>query len=100
MFRAPPGRWNTVCTISTRRIAGSVVTTHGKNSLWRSGRGVASAAWEEWDAVPRQPCEPRARQRNRARWDQLRQETTAVRREQRTRFRFRHRQDAFLGALE
>lgn len=68
--------------------------------LLRYGRCVAYAAWWEQDAVHRQQFEQRARQLNWVRWSQLRQETTAVRREQLIRFRFRHHRDAFLDSLE
>jgi hypothetical protein len=68
--------------------------------LLRYGRYVAYASWWEQDAVHRQQLERRAGKLDRARWRELRQEATAARSEQLTRFRFRHRRVAYLTALE
>src|SRR2546427_3550360 len=50
--------------------------------LLRDGRSVAYAAWWEQDAAHRHQLELRAAQLDRARWHELRQETTAAHREQ------------------
>jgi len=68
--------------------------------LLRYGRYVAYAAWWEQDAAHRHQLELRAARLDRARWRELRQETTAAHREQLTRFRFRHRRQAYLNSLE
>ena len=64
------------------------------------GRCVAYAAWWEQDAAHRKLLELRAARLDRARWRELRQETTTAHREQLTRFRFRHRRQAYLNSLE
>ncbi len=68
--------------------------------LLRYGRYVAYAAWWEQDAAHRQQLELRAARLDRARWRELRQETTAAHSEQLTRFRFRHRRQTYLNSLE
>jgi len=68
--------------------------------LLRYGRYVAYAAWWEQDTAHCQQLELRAAQLDRARWHELRQETTAAHREQLTRFRFRHKRQAYLNSLE
>ena len=68
--------------------------------LLRYGRSVAYAAWWEQDAAHRHQLERRAGRLDRARWRELRRETTAAHREQLTRFRFRHRRQAYLHSLE
>jgi hypothetical protein len=68
--------------------------------LLRYGRCVAYAAWWEQDAAHRQQLERRAGRLDRTRWRELRRETTAAHGEQLTRFRFRHRRQAYLNALE
>ena len=68
--------------------------------LLRYGRSVAYAAWWEQDAAHRHQLELRAARLDRARWRELRRETTAAHREQLTRFRFRHRRQAYLNSLE
>jgi hypothetical protein len=68
--------------------------------LLRYGRYVAYAAWWEQDTAHCQQLELRAAQLDRARWHELRQETTIAHREQLTRFRFRHRRQAYLNSLE
>lgn len=68
--------------------------------LLRYGRCVAYAAWWEQDTAHRQQFEQRAATLDHARWRALRQETTSAHREQLTRFRFRHKRQAFLASLE
>src|SRR5438105_13625315 len=68
--------------------------------LLRYGRSVAYAAWWEQDAGHRHQLALRAARLDRARWRELRRETTAAHREQLTRFRFRHRRQAYLHSLE
>jgi len=68
--------------------------------LVRYGRCVAYAAWWEQDAAHRQQLEQRAGRLDRARWHQLRQETTVAQSEQLTRFRFRHKRHSLLISLE
>jgi len=68
--------------------------------LLRYGRYVAYAAWWEQDTAHRQQLELRTGQLDRARWRELRQETTTAHREQLTRFRFRHKRHAYLNSLE
>ena len=68
--------------------------------LLRYGRCVAYAAWWEQDAAHRQQLEQRVAQLDRARWRELRRETTSAQSEQLTRFRFRHKRQAFLDSLE
>jgi hypothetical protein len=68
--------------------------------LLRYGRCVAYAAWWEQDAAHRKLLEQSAALLDRARWRQLRQETTRAQSEQLTRFRFRHKRQALLASLE
>lgn len=68
--------------------------------LLRYGRCVAYASWWEQDAAHHQHLEQRAGQLDRARWRELRRETTAAQSEQLKRFRFRHRRQAYLNSLE
>jgi hypothetical protein len=68
--------------------------------LLRYGRSVAYAAWWEQDTAHRKLLEQRAGQLDRARWRELRRESTAAHSEQLTRFRFRHRRQAYLNSLE
>jgi transposase IS66 family protein len=68
--------------------------------LLRYGRSVAYAAWWEQDAAHRKLLEQSAGRLDRARWRQLRQETTRAQSEQLTRFRFRHKRQALLASLE
>jgi hypothetical protein len=68
--------------------------------LLRYGRWVAYAAWWEQDETHRQQFEQLATTLDHVRWHTLRQETTSVHREQLTRFRFRHKRQAFLASLE
>ncbi len=68
--------------------------------LLRYGRCVAYAAWWEQDTAHHQHLEERAARLDRARWRELRQETTVAQSEQLTRFRFRHKRQALLASLE
>jgi hypothetical protein len=68
--------------------------------LLRYGRCVAYAAWWEQDAAHRKPLEQCAGRLDRAHWRKLRRETTAAQSEQLTRFRFRHKRQAYLSSLE
>ena len=68
--------------------------------LLRYGRSVAYYEWWEQDAARRQQLIERASKLDRARWRALRHETTVAQHEQLTRFRFRHKRQAFLASLE
>ena len=68
--------------------------------LLRYGRCVAYATWWEQDGAHRKLLEQSAARLDRARWRQLRQETTRAQSEQLTRFRFRHKRQALLASLE
>jgi hypothetical protein len=68
--------------------------------LLRYGRCVAYAAWWEQDTAHHQHLEQRAAGLDRARWRELRRETTVAQSEQLTRFRFRHKRQALLASLE
>lgn len=68
--------------------------------LLRYGRCVAYATWWEQDAAHRKLLEQSTARLDRARWRQLRQETTRAQSEQLTRFRFRHKRPALLASLE
>ena len=68
--------------------------------LLRYGRYVAYAAWWEQDVAHRKQLEQRAGRLDRTRWRELRRETTAAHSEQLTRFRFRHKRQAYLNSLE
>lgn len=68
--------------------------------LVRYGRSVAYAAWWEQDDAHRQHLEQHAARLDRARWRQLRRETTIAQHEQLTRFRFRHKRLPLLASLE
>jgi hypothetical protein len=68
--------------------------------LLRYGRCVAYAAWWEQDTAHRQHLEQRAARLDRARWRELRRETTVAQSEQLTRFRFRHKRQSLLASLE
>jgi Transposase IS66 family len=81
----------------SRRISGR---KNWNAYLLRYGRCVAYAAWWEQDAAHRQQLEQRAARFDRVRWRQLRQETTLAHQEQLTRFRFRHKRQAYLHSLE
>jgi hypothetical protein len=80
-----------------RRISGR---KNWNSYLLRYGRSVAYAAWWEHDTVRHQQLEQRAARLNRTRWQQLRRETTAAHGEQLQRFRFLHKRESYLTALE
>ena len=69
-------------------------------SLLRYGRGVAYYEWWEQDATRRQQLVELASRLDRARWRELRREKTVAQHEHLTRFRFRHKRQAFLASLE
>ena len=81
----------------SRRISGR---KNWNAYLLRYGRCVAYAAWWEQDVTHRQQWEQRAARFDRTRWRELRQETTLAHQEQLTRFRFRHKRQAYLHSLE
>ena len=68
--------------------------------LLRYGRCVAYAAWWEQDADRQRQLEQRAARLDRARWRELRRETSVAHSEQLKRFRFRHKRQAYLSSLE
>ena len=68
--------------------------------LLRYGRSVAYAAWWEQDAAHRQHLEQHVGRLDRARWKELRRQTSSTHHEQLTRFRFHHKRQALLAALE
>jgi hypothetical protein len=80
-----------------RRISGR---KNWNASLLRYGRSVAYYEWWEQDAARRQQLVEQTSHLDRARWRELRRETTAAHREQLRRFRFRHRRQASLNSLE
>lgn len=81
----------------SRRISGR---KNWNAYLLRYGRCVAYAAWWEQDGTHRHQWEQRAAQFDRPRWRELRRETTQAHHEQLTRFRFRHKRQAYLHSLE
>ncbi len=68
--------------------------------LLRHGRSVAYYEWWEQDTAKRQQLVEQASRLDRTRWRQLRREATTAGSEQLTRFRFRHKRQAFLASLE
>ena len=68
--------------------------------LLRYGRLVAYYEWWEQDATRRQQLVEQVSQLDHARWRQMRRETTVAQHEQLTRFRFRHKRQAYLHSLE
>jgi hypothetical protein len=68
--------------------------------LLRYGRSVAYYEWWEQDAIKRQQLVEQATRLDRAHWRQLRREAKAAQSEQLTRFRFRHKREAYLSSLE
>lgn len=80
-----------------RRVSGR---KNWNSYLLRYGRYVAYAAWWEQDAARHQQLEQRAARLNRTRWRLLRRETTAAHGEQLQRFRFLHKRESYLTALE
>src|SRR5436305_2700409 len=99
-FLARIMRWNAVFgggSTQYRRISGR---KNWNAYLLRYGRCVAYASWWEQDAVHHQQLEQRVGQLDHARWRELRRETTVAQSEQLTRFRFRHKRQAYLASLE
>jgi hypothetical protein len=80
-----------------RRISGR---KNWNSYLLRYGRSVAYYEWWEQDASRRQQLVEQVSRLDRTRWRELRRETTVTQREQLTRFRFRHKREAFLASLE
>jgi hypothetical protein len=68
--------------------------------LLRYGRAVAYYEWWEQDAAHRQQLVERTSMLDRTHWRVLRHEATVAQHEQLTRFRFRHKRQAFLASLE
>src|SRR5882724_7136400 len=68
--------------------------------LLRYGRCVAYAAWWEQDLARHQQLEHQAARLSRTRWQQLRRDTTAAQSEQLQHFRFLHKRETYLTALE
>jgi hypothetical protein len=80
-----------------RRISGR---KNWNSYLLRSGRSVAYYEWWQQDATRRQQLVEHVSRLDRARWREPRRETSVAQREQLTRFRFRHKREAFLSSLE
>jgi len=80
-----------------RRISGR---KNWNSYLLRYGRSVAYYEWWEQDAPRRQQLVAQACKLDRLRWRELRREASTAQREQLTRFRFRHKREAFLFSLE
>jgi hypothetical protein len=80
-----------------RRISGR---KNWNSYLLRYGRCVAYYEWWEQDATRRQHLVEQVARLDRDRWRELRREASTAQREQLTRFRFRHKRDAFLATLE
>ena len=80
-----------------RRISGR---KNWNSYLLRYGRCVAYSAWWEQDASRQRQLLVQAARLDRTRWREVRRETKAAQREQLKRFRFRHRRQDYLTALE
>jgi len=80
-----------------RRISGR---KNWNNYLLRYGRCVAYYDWWEQDATRQQQLVEQAARLDRARWRQMRCEAKTAQSEQLTRFRFRHKRQAYLSSLE
>jgi hypothetical protein len=80
-----------------RRISGR---KNWNGYLLRYGRCVAYAPWWEQDRAHQQLFQVRVARLDRARWSQLRRQTTAAQSEQLTRFRFRHHRLSLLASLQ
>jgi len=93
-------RWNAASVGGStryRRISGR---KNWNNYLLRYGRAVAYYEWWEQDAARRQQLVEQASRLDRTRWREFRREATTAQREQLTRFRFRHKREAYLASLE
>jgi hypothetical protein len=80
-----------------RRISGR---KNWNSYLLRYGRCIAYSAWWEQDASRQRQLLEQVARLDRTRWREVRRETKAAQREQLKRFRFRHRRQAYLTALE
>jgi len=80
-----------------RRISGR---KNWNNYLLRYGRCVAYYEWWEQDAARRHQLVEQVSRLDRARWREFRRQATTAQREQLTRFRFRHKREAYLASLE
>lgn len=80
-----------------RRISGR---KNWNSYLLRYGRCVAYFDWWEQDAAKREQLVQYAARLDRARWRQMRCEAKTAQSEQLKRFRFRHKRQAYLAALE
>ena len=89
---------------SIRKIKTSYRRVSGRKNwnafLLRHGRNVAFYAW--WGADPQRwrQFEKLAQHINREQWRQIQKETTSAQSEQLKRFRFLHKREKFLAALE
>ena len=90
-------RWIRSLKTRYRRISGR---KNWNSYLLRYGRCVAYYEWWEQDATRRQHLIEQVARLDRARWRELRREASIAQREQLTRFRFRHKREAFLATLE
>ena len=68
--------------------------------LLRYGSRVAYAVWWEQDVAHRAALHQQATRIDRSRWQAFRRQTRLARREQLTRFRFRHHRPSLLASLE
>jgi hypothetical protein len=93
-------RWNAVSGGSKCATAASAVARTPNGYLLRYGRAVAYYQWWEQDTARQQQLLERASKLDRARWRALRRQTAVVQHEQLTRFRIRHKPQAFLASLE
>ncbi len=80
-----------------RRISGR---KNWNSYLLRYGRSVAYYEWWEQDESRRQQLVEQASRLDRLQWRDLRRDATNAQREQLTRFRFRHKREAYLTSLE
>src|SRR5258708_1142547 len=80
-----------------RRISGR---KNWNSYLLRYGRCVAYYEWWEQDATRRQLLVTQVSRLDRIHWRLVRREATTAQREQLTRFRFRHKREAYLASLE
>ena len=81
----------------SRRVSGR---KNWNSSLLRYGRCVAYYDWWEQDMAHQKLLEQHASRLDRVRWAELRREAKAVQNEQLKRFRYRHKREASLAALE
>src|SRR5436853_7862524 len=96
IFLAPTMTWSAAFAAGStqyRRVSGR---KNWNAYLLRYGRCVAYAAWWEQDAAHRQYLEEHVGRLDRTRWRELRKESSRAHSEQLTRFRFRHKRQAYL----